>query len=213
MLIRPFETGFQFLMNQLLKHSGDQEHPSYLWAGAAPKSGVTTVLSSFVSYLAGDMGRSVLLCDGNFQNSALTRHWGLEQAPGLVDVMAGKANPTEAVHETDIPGLFVMPLGDPKLFPSVIGGRSLRSGEILNLLTERFGLVVLDSAPPSVSPEACYLASQVSGVLLVIQAEKTRREVVQSVKDRLESLGANIVGGVLNRRKYHIPASIYRLLA
>ena len=212
MFMRQFETGFQFLLNQLLNPTGAHELSSILWTGVTPKAGVSTLLLGFTSYLAGEMGQSILLCDANFQNRALTSQWGLENEPGLADILSGKAQPADVIRETDLPGLYVLPGGEIKRFPSVIGSHSRKTKDTLQLLSKRFGLVVMDTASPNSSPETCYLASQVSGVLLVAQAEKTRREVLQSTTDRLESVGANIVGGLLNRRKFHIPPYIYRLL-
>ena len=56
------------------------------------------------------------------------------------------------------------------------------------------------------------LADNGDGVVLVVRAEKTRWEVAQSARERLENGKSNILGVVLNDRKLHIPGWIYRRL-
>jgi Mrp family chromosome partitioning ATPase len=49
-------------------------------------------------------------------------------------------------------------------------------------------------------------------VILVITHDKTRRQVAIRAKKELETVGANILGVVINRRKHYIPEWIYRRL-
>jgi Mrp family chromosome partitioning ATPase len=49
-------------------------------------------------------------------------------------------------------------------------------------------------------------------VLLVLEANRTRREIVRSVKARLEDLDVPLLGIVLTNRTFPIPAAVYRLL-
>jgi Mrp family chromosome partitioning ATPase len=52
----------------------------------------------------------------------------------------------------------------------------------------------------------------VDGVILIVGSGKTRRQVALKAKKELEDAGARILGIVLNRRKYHVPAWVYRHL-
>jgi Mrp family chromosome partitioning ATPase len=47
------------------------------------------------------------------------------------------------------------------------------------------------------------------GAILVVEAKYTRWPVMQNCKDRLVSSGANILGVVLNQRRYYIPSFLY----
>jgi Mrp family chromosome partitioning ATPase len=51
----------------------------------------------------------------------------------------------------------------------------------------------------------------VDGVVLVVQAEKTRWQVAEQAKRILEESGARLLGAVINRRRYHIPQALYGL--
>jgi Mrp family chromosome partitioning ATPase len=72
--------------------------------------------------------------------------------------------------------------------------------------------VLLTAPPVNAYNDAVALAKKVDGVVLVLEAEQTRWEVAQSAKERLEDARANILGVVLNNRKFHIPGWIYRRL-
>ena len=56
------------------------------------------------------------------------------------------------------------------------------------------------------------LCTKVDGVVLVIEAGKTREQVAVRAKKELEEAGGKVLGVVLNKRKYHIPEWIYKRL-
>jgi len=49
-------------------------------------------------------------------------------------------------------------------------------------------------------------------VVLVVESELTRAQVVDYAIDRLNSSGANILGTILNKRQFNIPKWLYRFL-
>jgi Mrp family chromosome partitioning ATPase len=66
------------------------------------------------------------------------------------------------------------------------------------MLREQYGFVVIDSPPLLTASDAAVVSLQVEGVLLVVRANTTPLEAAQLARDRLERLGAHIVGVVLN---------------
>lgn len=79
-------------------------------------------------------------------------------------------------------------------------------------LHERFALVLWDMPPPTLSPASMIAASCMDGVVLVAEANKTRRQVAQYVANRLEESGGKLLGLVLNRTLNFIPEWLYRWL-
>ena len=75
-----------------------------------------------------------------------------------------------------------------------------------------FDYIILDGPPPTASAESRLIADKVDGVVLIVEAGKTRRQVAVRAKQELENSGANFLGVILNRRKYYIPQWIYRRL-
>jgi Mrp family chromosome partitioning ATPase len=56
------------------------------------------------------------------------------------------------------------------------------------------------------------IVSKVDGIILVLDAEKTKWRVARHVRERIEIAGGNILGVVFNKRRYHIPQFIYKYL-
>ncbi|MBC7954188.1 MAG: hypothetical protein H7Z12_20530 [Rhodospirillaceae bacterium] len=79
-------------------------------------------------------------------------------------------------------------------------------------LAERADLIILDTPPVLSSPLAQALAPTVDGVILVVEAERTRTEVARAAQHALTMAGANILGVVLNKRRYHVPKRVYERL-
>ncbi len=77
---------------------------------------------------------------------------------------------------------------------------------------ERFGLIVWDVPAPTQEPVALVMSGSVDGIVLLVQAHKTRRHVAAHVVQRLQDSGGRLIGVVLNRTHNFIPGWIYRLL-
>jgi Mrp family chromosome partitioning ATPase len=52
----------------------------------------------------------------------------------------------------------------------------------------------------------------VDGVVLVVEAEKTRWQVVENLKEKIQNVGGNIIGVVFNKRRFYIPEALYKRL-
>ena len=68
-----------------------------------------------------------------------------------------------------------------------------------------FDYVLIDCPALSVSDEAALLASSVDGVVLVVQAERTRHEQIRHAAQTLEMANGKMLGLVLNKRRYQLP--------
>jgi Mrp family chromosome partitioning ATPase len=80
------------------------------------------------------------------------------------------------------------------------------------LMREQFDFTLLDAPPLTLDPESASLARWTDGVILVIHAGKTRWEVIEQAKSKLQLAGAKLLGVVLNRRKFPIPHWLYKYL-
>jgi Mrp family chromosome partitioning ATPase len=76
----------------------------------------------------------------------------------------------------------------------------------------RFDLVLIDSPPLETSSDGLAMVRKADGVVLVIEAEKTRWPVVQNLRDSVIQHGGNILGVVFNKRRYYVPGWVYKRL-
>ena len=161
--------------------------------------------------MAQDSGKPVLLIDCNMRKPAVDSLLGIRSDKGLADVLSGGTQLQDALVKTEIPNLTVLPAGQIASNPNEL----LASDKMKTILTElrpQFEAIILDT--PAVIPFADprILGKIVDGVILIVRAGKTRREVVARAESILKSVGANIMGYVLTGIEYHIPEYIHRHL-
>lgn len=82
----------------------------------------------------------------------------------------------------------------------------------LRSMKQPYGFVVIDLPPLSQTSYMPRLSGLCDNVVMVVEAERLRWEVVQKAKERLANSQANILGIVLNKRRHHIPSLLYRTL-
>jgi len=92
----------------------------------------------------------------------------------------------------------------------VVGSPHLES--LFGKLRQQFDLILFDSPPVTRSAVGLALVHKMDGVLLVVEAEKTRWSVARHVKNRIIQAQGNLLGVILNKRRYYIPAFIYKWL-
>ena len=76
----------------------------------------------------------------------------------------------------------------------------------------RFDEIVVDCPAASQAPWGLQIAAHVNAVIIVLEADRTRAPVAQKLLSDLQSVHAYVLGAVLNRRRFHIPTSIYKRL-
>jgi Mrp family chromosome partitioning ATPase len=183
------------------------------FSAAVAGEGTTTVAATFARVLAQDPGQTVLLVDANVRRPGLGLFFGtpdraglreMSAAPGALDLEASLV----AVERWNMHVLTALPVGHDQghLFP-VEGVRDFwaRHGR-------RYRWVIVDAAPVLEAPETATLGTTVDTTVLIIQAARTKRGVVQRAMDVFAKAGAPVLGAVLNRRRHDIPEFIYRRL-
>ncbi|MGN6389746.1 MAG: hypothetical protein ACTHL1_09555 [Burkholderiaceae bacterium] len=125
----------------------------------------------------------------------------------LIDDMASSTSIVEAIGPAgDQPFVATVLMDDAFSRENAAG--SIEDG-LWQRLYEHFDEIVIDSPAPSVSHLGRLLASYADGVVIVLEAEKTRDPVAKKLIDDLYSVQANIIGTVLNKRRYYVPNAIY----
>lgn len=93
---------------------------------------------------------------------------------------------------------------------SAFGAEQLRSN--LREVRKEFAYVLIDAEPVGQQTDAAALGQATDGVILVLEANATRRVAALSAKEALDAAGVRLLGTVLNNRTFPIPANLYRKL-
>ena len=150
--------------------------------------------------------KSVILIDCDLRKPSLHRKFKVSNLVGLSDVLIGKEKMNDAVNEYS-ENLHILTSGKLPPNPSeMLGSKAM--GRLLEELKSKYDIIILDSAPLQAVTDAQILSTKVDGTILVVRAEKTKRDSVQQAKALLDKVGANILGTLLNgventRKKYY----------
>jgi capsular exopolysaccharide synthesis family protein len=202
---------YEMLHSSLGKALGGVTGKVIVFASSVEGEGTSTIVAEYAASLGPSKDRATLLVDANFRSPRLHEFFGVANEVGLADVLLGTSDLARAVVPVGEENFHLLPTGVTTTTP----GALLTVTRMTRFLAEakaRFALILID-APPIISyAETAILGGVADGVALVVESERTKREIVTRAKDTIEEAKGNILGVVLNRRRYVIPEFLYRYL-
>jgi len=166
----------------------------------SPGEGKSTTCANLGVVMA-QAGKSVLVLDCDLRKPTMHQIFGLRNFYGLVDVLVGRKEPQEVLQEP-LQGLKVLTVGSVPPNPAELLG-SRRFSDFLSLVREEFDYVLVDAPPVGVVSDPVILATEADGVLLVVDAQNSRKAALRHSIRSLRGVGIKVLGTVMNG----IPAS------
>ncbi|HET6314239.1 MAG TPA: CpsD/CapB family tyrosine-protein kinase [Chloroflexia bacterium] len=212
---RTLRTNIQFA-------SPDSPVHTILATSTSPDDGKSTTIANLAITFAAS-GFATVLVDADLRRPHLHKIFGLSNDTGLTTLVAelaraasitGATGSTGAprVHHplqpTQVDNLHVLTSGPVPPNPAEILG-SQRMNEVLAMLRDTAEYVLIDTPPIIAVTDAAVLAPRVDGVLLVINAGKTRRDLAVKARDMLQQVNAHLLGVVLNNATLDKSAYVY----
>jgi non-specific protein-tyrosine kinase len=144
-------------------------------------------------------GAKIVLVDSNLRHPLLHEIFEIPQQDGLTDLLcAPELDITCYLKDTHVENLQVLTSGE--LLP--VNPSDLLSAQRMQKLLARLNQIadvaIFDSPPVLAVADAGVISTQVDGVVLLIEAGKTRREATRQTLYYLQQVGARILGAVLN---------------
>jgi non-specific protein-tyrosine kinase len=164
----------------------------------APREGKSWTAANLAVVLA-QAGQRVTLVDADLHRPRQHRVFRLPNNVGLTTALLAAENDQNLpLQDGPLPGLRVLTSGPlPPNAAELLG--STRMGALRNLLCEISDIVIIDSPPVTALSDTAILASQSDGVLLILDATRTRRELAERALEGLRRVQAHVIGAVLNR--------------
>ncbi len=188
--------------------AGDKEIKTILVTSSNRKEGKSTAAVSIAFGFSYESAKRILLIDGNLRSPVIHKIFNTEREPGLADLCSTNMEYFEVLKATESEYLTLIPCGSRvKNSIDILGSSAFR--EKLLSLRPWYDYIVFDSPSVLESSDVAIVARYFDGVILVIECEKTRREVVESATEQLNKVDSYILGVVLNKRQYYIPKTLY----
>ncbi|HKX28133.1 MAG TPA: polysaccharide biosynthesis tyrosine autokinase [Blastocatellia bacterium] len=188
---------YHALRTSVLLSSVDGPPKTILVTSTEPGEGKTTTTVNLAFSLC-ELDSRVLVIDADMRRPTTHKLFGVDQYLGLSTCLLRDVNVNKLIHRLNKPNLSLLPGGPiPPNPASLISSAKMKM--LLDDLSKDYDFILIDSPPVGSVTDSAILSTMVDGVLLVVQAGKSGRDTVRRVKYDLLSVGARILGVVLNK--------------
>lgn len=192
----PRAEAFRHVRTNLTFVDVDRPAGSLVITSALLEEGKSTASCNLAISLA-QAGESVILVEADLRRPRVADYLGVERAVGLTSVLTGQVSLDDALQPWGDGRLQVLPSGPIPPNPSELLGSNGMSRLLENL--QRLGQHVIIDAPPLLPvTDAAVLGAKVDGVILIVRSGHTSRDQLARATETLRSVGARVLGSVLN---------------
>lgn len=200
----PVATELRRIYHNVLSMSQDKGNKSFLLTSSVEGEGKSTITGYLAITVAQYAQRKILVVDSDLRRPRIHTIFGLENDRGFHECLAGTIDPLKSVKKTRLPNLDVIPAGAPTKAPSRLF-ESEGLADFFEKVKFYYDIVLVDSAPVLAVSDTLFLCSEVRGVLFVVLAGVTPKEVVRRAANILDESGANVMGAIINNAAGALP--------
>lgn len=196
---------YRTLRTNIQYSSFDKEYKVIMVTSSEPGEGKSTTSGNLALCLA-QGEKKVILVDCDLRKPSLHKKFKISNIVGLSDVMIGKEELVTTMHRYNN-NLAILTSGKIPPNPSeMLSSKAMTT--LLDALKKNFDYIILDTPPVQAVTDSQILATKADGAILVVRAERTKKDSVQNAISLLKKVNANIIGTVLNgldnsRNKYY----------
>jgi len=177
----------------------DRPVRTVLITSASPGEGKSST-AAHLAIACAQIGKRVLLIDADLRRPTLHKQFGVDCITGLSDVLTREVLVRDATVKVKDTELYLMPAGPVSRRAADI--ISVGFSHVLDRVSGDFDLVIVDSPPMLGISDAQELAGMVDSVIVVTKAGVTSGRAVSDTLSRLNRVGANVMGLVMNQVKF-----------
>ncbi len=192
----PISEQYRTLRTNIQFSSLDEEMQTIMVTSPGPGEGKSTTISNLAVVMA-QQGKRVLLIDTDLRKPTAHHTFRQTNTRGLTNVLTRQMTVEDAIRETEIEHLSILPSGPVPPNPSELLG-SMAMEQLIKNLTLEFDTILFDCPPILAVTDAQIMANVCQGVVLVVKSGGTEIEGAIKAKERLENVNAKLLGVVLN---------------
>ncbi len=187
--------GYRALRTKLVRFQAVQGVRSVVVTSAEAGEGKTVSVVNLALSLAQLPSQRILLIDADLRTLGLSTAIGALEAPGLAEVLAGEAAFETAPVSTNLPNLYIVGAGEAKMpAGDLFAGPKFK--EFIGWCNETFSMILVDCPPMIGLADFEVVSAACDGVLLVIRAQRTKRERLTDLLPHLRD--RKVLGVLLN---------------
>lgn len=194
---------YRTLRTNIQYSSFDKEYRVIVVTSSEPGEGKSTTSGNLALSLAQSEKKAILI-DCDMRKPSIHKKFKISNIYGLSDVLVGKETLDDATSKRG--NLTILTAGKIPPNPSEMLGSKAMSN-LIEELKKDFDYIILDTPPVQAVTDSQILSTKADGTILVVRAERTKKDSVQNSINLLKKVNANIIGTVLNgvdnnRNKY-----------
>ncbi|MGH7828214.1 MAG: GumC family protein [Candidatus Binatia bacterium] len=187
---------YRTIRTALLLSQAEQPPKAILLTSPCPDEGKTvTTLNLGIALAHG--GPKVLIIDADLRKGRCHKLVNVPNQSGLANILTGHLSLEKGIQETAVRNFYLLPRGTLPPNPAdLLMSQKMR--DVLRELRTSFDFILIDSPPTIAVSDAAVLSAACDGVLLVFHGQKTTIPTARRAVERLENLGAPLLGVILN---------------
>jgi polysaccharide biosynthesis transport protein len=193
----PMVESFRVMRNNIQYMVIDQPYRVLLITSSSPYEGKSMILANLAVVIA-NAGQRVILVDSDFRHPSQDKIFEIPNEDGLSTAVRDQnTSICNYLQEVGIENLRVLPSGPLPPHPIKLL-ESNRMKERLNELKSQADMVLFDSPPFLMLSDAAVLSTQVDGVILVVDAGRTRTKDFRLTVQEMKRIHVPLIGVVIN---------------
>lgn len=189
---------YRTIRNNIHYAANEKKIRSLLVTSPSEGDGKSTATVNLAICMA-QRGDRVLVIDANFRNPIIHQIFSVQTSPGLSNVLGQQLDIREAIYNTEVESLDILPSGQ-RFFNSTELLDSQLMVDVMEYAAAHYDFILLDCPPVLGLPDTSALVSKCDGVILLLKSGKTQQEQAKEAKRALLFAKANILGVILNKK-------------
>lgn len=186
---------YKTLRTNIQYSSFDKNAQAIIVTSSQPGEGKSTTSGNLALSMAQD-GKKTILIDCDLRKPTVHKKFGITNSSGLSEVIVGKVDLKDAMKEFN-KNLTIITSGKIPPNPSeMLGSNNMQ--RFLDELKRHYDCIILDTPPVLAVTDAQILSRNADGMVLVIRAGRTKKDMVLKAKKQIENVGGKIIGTILN---------------